>query len=346
LHTNAPQHKRAALSVLACAPTRAAVTAAAANWRGDELEAAIVAAGGCAALLRSRAEWLTHSQGAAVARAPLVYRDATTHASSMWRPRAERPLAGLRVLDMTRVLAGPVCTRFLAGFGAEVLRIDPPDWEEPAVIPEVTLGKRCARLDLKTPDGRATFEKLLAQADIFVHGYRADALEALGFGADARQALRPGLIDVSLNAYGHEGPWRLRRGFDSLVQLSCGIAAQGMEWRQSTAPVPLPVQALDHATGYLMACAVARGVLARLRGEGDLRFRLSLARTAELLFAHPCAPDEAPFPPARAADLSPAIEATAWGPALRVRPPASIDGAPIRWENAACALGSSTPEWA
>lgn len=129
-----------------------------------------------------------------------------------WPLDRERPLAGIRVLDLTRVLAGPIATRFLAGFGAEVLRIDPPDWNEPGVVPEVTLGKRCARLDLQQTADRERFRRLLASADVLVHGYRADALERLGFGADVRRALNPGLVDVSLNAYGWSGPWQTRRG--------------------------------------------------------------------------------------------------------------------------------------
>ncbi|WP_286798822.1 CoA transferase, partial [Pseudomonas sp. UBA4034] len=123
-----------------------------------------------------------------------------------------RPLAGLKVLDLTRVLAGPVASRFLAGLGADVLRIDSPTWDEPGVVPEMTLGKRCARLDLKTQDGRQLFEALLKDADLLFHGYRADALERLGYSADSLQRLAPGLIDVSLNAYGWSGPWRNRRG--------------------------------------------------------------------------------------------------------------------------------------
>ena len=171
------------------------------------------------------------------------------------------------MLDLTRVLAGPVATRFLAGFGADVLRIDPPEWDEPAVVPEVTLGKRCARLDARTDDGRAHLRRLLAEADVLVHGYRPGVLDSLlGVDADGRAELRPGLVEVCLDAYGWTGPWSARRGFDSLVQMSSGIAEAGMRWAGRDVPTPLPVQALDHATGYLMAAEVIDG----LRGEvGD-----------------------------------------------------------------------------
>src|SRR5690606_3631818 len=135
-------------------------------------------------------------------------------------------------------------SRFLAGLGANVLRIDPPSWNEPGVVPEMTVGKRCARLDLQTPADRAVFEGLLKDADILLHGYRADALEHLGFGIERRRQLAPGLIDVCLNAYGWSGPWQNRRGFDSLVQMSSGIAEAGQHWKHSDKPTPLPVQAL------------------------------------------------------------------------------------------------------
>ena len=348
LHTNAPHPRAAALAVLGCEPTREAVAAAVANWDSDGLEQAVVDAGGCAARLRSRTDWLAHEQGRAVASEPLVAVNAATAPPDpgyAWRPTAARPLAGLRVLDLTRVLAGPVATRFLAGYGAEVLRIDPPGWDEAGVVPEVTLGKRCARLDLREPAQRETVEALLAGADILVHGYRRDALDAMGYDAAARQAIRPGLIDVSLDAYGHTGPWAARRGFDSLVQFSTGIADAGMAWRKADAPVSLPVQALDHATGYLMAAAAIRGVTARLRGENGLRFRLSLARTAEWLWSAGADASDAPFAALAPADLSGAVEDTVWGPAERVRPPAVIAGIPMQWDLPAGPLGSAAARW-
>ncbi|WP_373997074.1 CoA transferase [Duganella vulcania] len=256
-------------------------------------------------------------------------------------------MAGLKVLDLTRVLAGPVATRFLAGYGADVLRIDPPSWDEPGVIPEVTLGKRCARLDLRLARDRDVFETLLAQADVLVHGYRPAALEGLGFGEEVRRRLNPGLVDVALDAYGWTGPWSGRRGFDSLVQMSAGIAERGMRWRNADHPVPLPVQALDHATGYLIAAAAVRGLVRRLEEGRTTQARLSLARTALLLIG--LSPSEKaaaqPLAPITEADLAPTLEQTAWGPARRYLPPVAIDGAPITWDRPAAKLGSSPPKW-
>jgi hypothetical protein len=155
LHTNAAHHREAALAVLATAGDKEAVRAAVKSWRADELEAAVVARGGCAATMRSMADWSRHPQGKAVASEPLVRLERTEKSAPSVDARdPARPLFGVRVLDLTRILAGPIATRFLAGFGAEVLRIDPPGWEEPTIAPEVTLGKRCARLDLSSAAGR------------------------------------------------------------------------------------------------------------------------------------------------------------------------------------------------
>ncbi len=346
LHTNALHHRAAAERVLGRARDKAEMARAVARRRIQDLESAIIADGGCAAAMRSRRDWEHHPQGRAVAGEPLVHFVATDRAAgrAAASPPA-RPLAGVRVLDLTRVLAGPVATRFLAGYGATVLRIDPPDWNEPGLIPEVTLGKRCARLDLRDPRGRSPLEALLAQADVLMCGYRADALDRLGYDAAARRSLAPGLIDVRLDAYGWTGPWARRRGFDSLVQMSCGIAEAGMRWKRASEPVPLPVQALDHATGYLLAAAAIRGVTLRATAGHGTQARLSLARTAKLLIdqGEDCA--SAPFAAETATDVSPEIEATAWGDARRLEPPVVIDRIPMRWPTPATDLGSAPPAW-
>lgn len=348
LHTNAPHHRAAVVRVLGPVANREEAAARVATWSKAELEHAVVATGGCAAEMRSIDEWKAHPQGQALAEQDLIWsQDQAIAPAPAWALTAERPLAGVRVLDLTRVLAGPVASRFLAGLGAEVLRIDPPGWDEPGVIPEVCLGKRCARLDLKDPPGRERFEELLRHADVLIHGYRGDALENLGFDAEVRQDLAPGLVDVSLNAYGWSGPWRNRRGFDSLVQMSTGIAEAGMRWRQADKPVPLPVQALDHATGYLMAAAALCGLGRRLASGRGSTWRLSLARTAQFLVEQGMQADALPALAGEApADLDPAIEATAWGPAQRLRPPLLLEGTPLQWALPAAALGSSKPYWA
>lgn len=343
LHTNAAHHRAAALSVLGVPVDRTAVEQAVARWSAAELETAVVQAGGAAAAMHTVDEWQVHPQGQAVRGEPLIAREVTGAAPELELTglAAGRPLAGVRVLDLTRVLAGPTATRLLAGWGADVLRIDPLEWDEPAVIPEMLLGKRTARLDLRI--GRNLFAQLLADADVLVHGYRADALAGLGLDAETRETIRPGLIDVSLDAYGWSGPWSARRGFDSLVQMSSGIAAHGMQVFGRDRPTPLPVQALDHATGYLLAAAALRGLADRRRDQRGSRWRLSLARTAELLIA--AGPGDPDAPPPNDPPLSDGIEHTSWGPARRLAAPIALAGAPLRWDRPARALGSDPAAW-
>jgi hypothetical protein len=346
LHTNAPHHRAAALTVLGVADDKQAVAAAVARWKAEDLEAAIVGNKGCAAAMRSLAEWRAHPQGEAVIRELLIDARASADvAGPLSGMTRERPLKGIRVLDLTRVLAGPVATRFLAGLGADVLRIDPPTWDEPAVVPDVTLGKRCARLDLRDSGDRTQLVDLLRRADVLVHGYRSDALENLGLGAQLRREIRPGLVDVSLDAYGWTGPWRHRRGFDSLVQMSVGIADAGMKKLDRDRPTPLPVQALDHATGYLMAAVAVRGLRERLETGRGFEGRLSLARVAELLVCAPTTQIAGDLGALHESDWSDAIEHTDFGMARRLRSPIVIGSAPLQWDRPASRLGSTAPTW-
>lgn len=346
LHTNAAHHRAAALSVLGPHTQRAALGKTVAGWDADELESAIVEAGGCAAVMRAIESWSDHPQGRAVLQEPLIiWQDHGPVEPAARQPVSGRPLAGFKVLDLTRVLAGPVAGRFLAAYGADVLRIDPPDWDEPGVVPEVTLGKRCAGLDLKTPDDRIIFEDLLAKADILLHGYRPEALVNLGYGRDVLRGINPRLIDVSLNAYGWSGPWAKRRGFDSLLQMSSGIAEYAMRMSGADRPVPLPVQALDHATGYLMAAAILHALHEKAQSGRVLSARLSLARTAHLLCASASSGVHGKLLAETNDDVDPQIEKTAWGPARRIRFPLEISGIVPSWDHPAGNLRSASASW-
>jgi crotonobetainyl-CoA:carnitine CoA-transferase CaiB-like acyl-CoA transferase len=353
LHTNDPSHRAAALSALGIPDSadqhslRNRVISAVRPWTADELESAVVAAFGCAARLRSPADWAVHGQGAAVAAEPLLARSVTNSGNDR-QPisPAERPLRGLQVLDLTRVLAGPAATRLLAGFGAEVLRIDPLDRDEPAVEAEMTLGKRCARLDLRANRGRLL--ELVADADVLIHGYRPGALDGLGFDQATRRNARPGLVEVALDAYGWTGPWRGRRGFDSLVQMSSGIAYPDSD-EPDARPTPLPVQALDHATGYLVATAAVRGLTERRRSGRGSAATASLARMAALLQqCEPTAevPTRNPVEPGqRLTRYREFPETTGWGRAWRLEPPVRVGPAVLRWDRPAAPLGSSEAAW-
>jgi hypothetical protein len=366
LHTNYAHHRSAAERVLDGATDRETVAARVSRWPAEDLESAIVEAGGCAAVMHTRSGWLSSGAGQAAAAEPMVrWTECAADVLSASRPAAPegpRPFSGLRVLDLTRVIAGPVATRFLAAYGADVLRIDPPGFDEvAAVLPETTAGKRTAWLDLTSSTGRYTFDRLVAGADVVVSGLRPDALAALGYGPAQLRAINPGLVIASLDAYGWDGPWHGRRGFDSLVQMSCGIAAAGAAARGQDEPAPLPAQALDHGTGYLLAAAIGRA-LSRLLSDGVAAdVRCSLVGTAELLIGAGPAPTEQPGddgsddavmggggnrrPAAEwsAADTVPTD--TVWGPARRVPLPGQIAGIENDWTIEAGPLGRHQPEW-
>ena len=345
VHTNYASHRAAVERVLG-AHDRETVQAAVAGLGAEELETAIVEAGGCAAVMHNRVQWLASAPGAATADAPpLTVVERRSSGARTPDADGKLPFDGVRVLDLTRVIAGPVCTKFLAGYGADVLRIDPPGFDEvPSLLPETTLGKRTAALDLAAPSDRAIFEELLAGADVLVSGLRGDALKRLGYDDEALTAVNPGLIIASLDAYGWDGPWRHRRGFDSLVQMSCGIADDGATATGQAEPVPLPVQALDHATGWLLAAAVARALTRRLTHSATARIQGSLIGTANLLYSLTPPNDHLSVPTPN--DFTLTATTTDWGPARRVPLPGRIDGAPAHWSQQAGPLGRHPAVWA
>ncbi|KOG28722.1 CoA transferase [Streptomyces resistomycificus] len=282
-HANYPHHRARLLSALEVPEDVAAVEAALAGRRALEVEEAVYAAGGLAVALRTPEEWTSHEQGAAVAARPLVERERLDSAPARILAPIDGtpalPAAGLRVLDLTRVIAGPVATRTLALLGADVLRVDAPHLPEPAdAHADTGFGKRSTTLDLAAD--RGTFEELLAAADVVVTGYRPGALDRFGLSPRALAERRPGVVVAQLSAWGAYGPWSGRRGFDSLVQVATGVATTEGSVRE---PGALPAQALDHGTGYLLAAAVLRALTEQSYEGGARVVRLALARTARWL---------------------------------------------------------------
>lgn len=258
-----------------------------------------------------------------------------------WGAGRERPLSGVRVLDLTRVLAGPVAARFLAAHGAQVLRVGAEHLPEvPGLVISTAFGKRSCRLDLRTPAGAAALRDLVAGADVFVQSYRPGALEALGFGPRELAALSPGIVCVDISAYGSRGPWAGRRGFDSLVQMACGIAHEG---GGGSRPYPLPAQVLDHATGYLAAFGAMAALLRRPVEGGSWRVRLSLARTAQWLDGFGRV-DGAGTPDPDVSDLMEEMDST-FGRLAYLRPPGTIDGASPYWSSPPPRQGEHPPAW-
>lgn len=378
LHGNYAQHRDAIARVFGTTDP-AEVAAAIAARPAHEVEERLHEAGGVAAAALSLEAWAQHPHGAQVQDRDLV---ATTVRDDLadrpWRPsplalvsdhdeaadgRAPRPasgfaalaalastppdtrpLAGLRVLELTRVIAGPVAGRTLSWFGADVLRIESPDHHElRTVLVDTGPGKRSITLDLTTIHGRDTFEELLAGADVFLHGLRPGALQGLGLDSGRLAALSPGLIDASVSAYGPGGPWSGRRGFDSLMQLSTGLALAEGEAAGLAEPRALPCQLLDHTTGLLLAAAIIRAAGER---AVDGRRRLvvaSLARTAAALAesGRPRFDGTAPTPPAPG---SLTLDGP-YGTTHHVPFPVEIDDVDAGWRAGPPALGAGDAVW-
>ncbi|OSX61155.1 hypothetical protein POSPLADRAFT_1146724 [Postia placenta MAD-698-R-SB12] len=284
LHTNFPHHHQGILDILQCAPTKDAVAAALLQWNAIEFETTASARKMVATALRSFNEWDTQPQGAALENTPPVQLLKIADAPRReLRGNPSRPLDGIRVLDLTRVLAGPVCGRTLAAHGADVLLITSPNLPAlPFLDADTSRGKRTTQLDLTTVAGRDALAGLAKDADVFLQGYRPGGLAAKGFGPADVAAARPGVVYASLTAYGWEGPWAERRGFDSLVQTASGFnVAEGEAHAAFNgspfAPRPLPMQALDHAAGYLLAFGINAALCRTITEGGSWEVRVSLA---------------------------------------------------------------------
>src|SRR6202795_4125192 len=284
IHANFPNHRAAALSVLGCAEDRAEVKKAVAKWDALELEEAIIAAKGAGGMVRNMAEWAVHPQGIAIASLPVMEIVKIGDAPIEKLPDGDRPLSGIRVLDLTRVLAGPTCARTLAEHGADVLKITGPhlpslgyqEWD-------TGHGKLSAELDLRAPGDVDILRGLVRKADVFSQGYRPGTLASRGLSPEELAALRPGLVYVSLSAFRHARPWASRRGFDTVVQTVSGITSRQGELFPGAAPGPqfYPVSAIDYLTGYLMAFGAMVALARRTREGGSWLIRISLAQVGK-----------------------------------------------------------------
>lgn len=325
LHCNYPHHGDAVCRALGVPGDRDAVAAVVSRRRAWDVQEVVIAEGGAAAAMRSRDEWLGGEQGQAVAAAPLVDCSRVAPSPALALSSSDRPLGGIRVLELTHVIAGPVAGRTLAAHGADVLHIGAAHLPAlPTLFMDTGLGKRSAHVDLRTPAGRDVLWRLVSEADVFVQSYRPGALAGLGFTPERLAEARPGIVLVELDAYGWSGPWAGRRGFDSLVQMAGGIAAHaGLD-----KPRPLPAQALDHATGWLAATAAMLGLRRRAVEGGSWRARLSLARTGLWLdsLGRLDAGGELD-----ASDLLADIE-SGYGTLTHVRMPGILPPSPPRWD--------------
>ncbi len=278
IHCNFPNHRDAAMRALGTEHDRARAEEASRSWEGVALEDAIHAACGCAGFVRSQERWNDHAQARAVAAQPLLQIERIGDAPPELR-QSSRPLGGVRVLDLTRVLAGPTCAKSLAEHGAEVLKISAAHLPDSGVMDlDTGIGKRSARIDLRNPRETEILQQLSKSADVFVQSYRPGALAGRGFSPEALAELRPGIVCASLSAWGTTGPWRERRGFDSIVQAVSGIAQANGEGAK---PRLLPVSAIDYVSGYLMAFGVCVALARRARVGGSWLVRVALARVGK-----------------------------------------------------------------
>lgn len=348
LHTNFRHHRDSVCKVLGCEPEREKVQAALNGWQGEDFETRAYDGGCVVSFMRSHDTWSKHPHAKALAGLPLLSIDKIGEAPPKPWPAGSRPLEGVRVLDLSRVIAGPVAGRTLAAHGADVMLIAGPELPQ---IDWLTIdngrGKLSAFVELKREEGRATLRALLAEADIFSQGFRPQSLSTLGFSPEDAARINPGIVYVSMCAYGHAGPWAGRRGFDSLVQTSTGFNHAEGQAAGVDGPKELPSQMLDHATGYLMAFGAMMARARQAREGGSWHVRLSLAQTGRWLWnlgridGAMKKPDLAPETVEKYTQAMP----SGFGELTAVRHAAILSKTPAHWARLAMPLGTHKPEW-
>jgi crotonobetainyl-CoA:carnitine CoA-transferase CaiB-like acyl-CoA transferase len=351
LHCNFPNHRAAALSVLGVPEDREAVTRAVATWNAADLEEAIIAAKGAGGMARTQAEWAKHPQGAAVAALPLMEIMRIGDSAPEPLPTGDRPLSGIRVLDLTRVLAGPTCARTLAEHGADVMKITG------AHLPSLGYqeldtghGKLSAELDLRAPGDLDVLRALVRKADVFSQGYRPGTLANRGLSPEQLAAIRPGLVYVSLSAFGHVGPWASRRGFDTVVQTVSGITIRQAECLDSPRPQFYPVSAIDYCTGYLMAFGAMVALARRAHEGGSWLVRISLAQVGKWIVdlgEVPAAAMKGVPKEFTASELErwSTVSETPSGQLRHLKPAAQMSETPPYWARPSVPLGYHRPVW-
>jgi crotonobetainyl-CoA:carnitine CoA-transferase CaiB-like acyl-CoA transferase len=350
VHANFAHHRDGALRLMGLEPataTREQAEQAMTTWRAHDFEQAAAEHGLVVAALRSFDEWDAHPQGQAVARQPLLSFERLGDAPPQALPPLaadQRPLAGLRVLDLTRILAGPVAGRTLAAYGAEVMLVNSPKLPNIAAIAETSKGKLSAQVDLRDPAQHPVFDCLVQGAQVLIQGYRPGGLAGLGYGAEALARKHPGIVVVSLSAYGAQGPWAGRRGFDSLVQTATGFNRAEAEAAGASAPKAMPMQILDYATGFLMAYAASVALLRQQREGGSWHVQLSLAQTAHWLRGLGRVPGGlAAKPPSR--DTYVETSRSGFGELKSLRHSARLSRTPAGWTRPSMPPGSHPPVW-
>lgn len=348
LHTNFPHHRDGILKLLNCANTKQDVAAALRRWKAEAFETAAFQAGMCVSAYRSFAQWDAHPHAQALSGLPPVRLERLRDAAPIpFAPNPTRPLEGVKVLDLTRVIAGPVAGRTLAAHGADVLYIASPNVANlPALIADTGRGKRACAIDLETEQGRAQLRALVEQADIFLQSYRPGALARHGFGPAQVAAMRPGIVVGTLSAYGESGRWAGKRGFDSLVQTATGFNHAEAEAAGTTTPKPLPCQALDHASGYFLALGTIAARLRQAREGGSWKVSVALATTGHWLRTLGRI-DRLATPDPDHDSIADLLAPSSYGDAATtgIRHAATLSETPAHWSRGASLLGQDPPAW-
>ena len=348
VHANFAHHREGALRLLGLDPAtaeRADAEKAIQSWRARDFEQAAADASLVATALRTFDEWDASEQGQAIARQPLFTIERVGDAEPLPLPALapdQRPLEGIRVLDLTRILAGPVGGRALAAYGADVMLVNSPHLPNIEAIADTSRGKRSAHVDLRSDEGRQAMDSLLREANVFIQGYRPGALKRLGYGVEEVVRKRPGIVYVSLSAYGEQGPWAQRRGFDSLVQTAMGFNhAEGQAFERK--PRPLPMQILDEATGYLIAMGAAAALWRQQREGGSWHVRVSLAQTGQWVRSLARVDGAKVKKP----DIEMYLETSesGFGELKAVRHSAQLERTPAKWTRPSVPPGSDSPRW-
>ena len=348
LHCNFPNLRDRAAALLGCSPARAEVERACAAWEGEALETAMHAAGGCAAYVRTMMEWRRTPQHLQASTLPILEITRIGDAQAEPLPVAERPLSGVRAIDLTRVIAGPACGRSLAEHGADVLKVSRPDLAHSGLLDiDSGVGKLATYLDFRDPIQAEQFKALIRTGDVFLQSYRPGSLASHGYGPEDIAAIRPGIVVATLSAWGHQGPWSGRRGYDTIVQAATGVSdlcGNGSE------PAHMPVAALDYIGGNLLTLGIMTALARRATEGGSWLVRVSLLQTQQWLLG------QGLLEAAALKGVSAEIPAEVTAPFMRevassdglvryLGPVLSMSGTPLRADRPPVPLGTNPPLW-
>ncbi|KAH7374278.1 CoA-transferase family III domain-containing protein [Pyrenochaeta sp. MPI-SDFR-AT-0127] len=357
MHDAFPNHRESALKILGLTKqaSREDVATKMLQWKSVELESAAFNHGAVIAALRTFNAWDTLPQSGAVADFPILLKRIATsmpYIPSHPSTTDDKCLKGIRVVEMSRVIAAPVAGKTLAAHGADVIWITSPTLPDlPDLDIDLSRGKRTVQLDIHRPEDKAKLLELLRTADVFIQSYRPGSLAAYGLSGEELLKVNPNLIIASLNAYGPDGPWSQNRGFDSLVQTCSGINVADAERYGANEPARvLPCQAFDHGAGYFLATGIMAALYQRATGNGVYQVQVSLAGVMKYLRSLGQYEGKSGFTRKdfkRPEDVSKYLETkeTRFGELKAVRHAASIEQVKVGWDHMPKPLGSDLPEW-